>query len=49
MTPARVQPSRAALIVLSLAGLGAAAWLWQAVAQRDAALLDRNYSHAASA
>jgi serine phosphatase RsbU (regulator of sigma subunit) len=48
MTPARVQPSRAALIVLSLAGLGAAAWLWQAVAQRDAALLDRNYSRGAT-
>lgn len=48
MTPARVRPSRAALIVLSVAGLIAAAWLWQAVAQRDAALLDRNYSRGAT-
>jgi serine phosphatase RsbU (regulator of sigma subunit) len=47
MTAARVQPSRAALIVFSLAGLIAAGWLWQAVAQRDAALLDRNFSRGA--
>ena len=41
------QPSRAALIVFSLAGLAAAAWLWQAVAARDAVLHDPNLSRTA--
>jgi len=47
MTATRVQPSRAALIVFSLAGLIAGAWLWQAVAQRDAVLLDQRFSRGA--
>ena len=46
MTDARVGPSRAALIMFSLAGLAAAAWLWQAVPARDAALRDRTLSRA---
>jgi serine phosphatase RsbU (regulator of sigma subunit) len=38
MMPARIQPGRTAYITLAVAGLAAAAWLWQAVPQRDATL-----------
>lgn len=47
MTTARVQPRRTALLAFALAGLAAAAWLWQAVPQRDAALRDPGLSRAA--
>jgi serine phosphatase RsbU (regulator of sigma subunit) len=47
MRAVRVSPSRVALILLSLTGLVAAAWLWQAVAQRDAVLRDQNLSREA--
>ncbi|MDR3717577.1 MAG: PP2C family protein-serine/threonine phosphatase [Bryobacteraceae bacterium] len=38
MTPVRLQPGRAAYLALAVAGLTAAAWLWLAVPERDAAL-----------
>ena len=47
MTAARFQPGRTALLAFALAGLVAAAWLWQTVPQRDAALRDRGLSRAA--
>lgn len=47
MTAARVQLSRAGLIVFSVAGLAAAAWLWQAVAPRDVAPRDKEFSRTA--
>ncbi len=47
MTPPRVRPGRLALVGFAALGLAAAAWLWQAVPQRDAALRDRNLSRTA--
>ncbi len=49
MTAVRVQPSRAALVLFGLGGLGTAAWLWQAVALHDATLQGRGFSRQALA
>jgi len=41
-----IRPGRIAVAVFALVGLGAAAWLWQAVAQHDAALTNPSLTRA---